>query len=213
MHKIVPIILCLMLALPVHAEERFAGKPYAADILKAEAWLNQMKTLQTRFMQTDPGQGMVSQGTLTMSRPGNARWEYLEPTHILVLVTGKDVIYYDYELDQISYGDLQSSLANLLLKPEITLGDDVLVTHVTKSDKQNELSLVLADKNGTPDDFITALTLDFTLEPFMLNRMRRTTQAGETISINLLHPQVNIPLDEATFKFENPRLIPSRQRR
>ncbi|MCP5361858.1 MAG: outer membrane lipoprotein carrier protein LolA [Hyphomicrobiales bacterium] len=105
MHKIVPIILCLMLALPVHAEERFAGNPYAADILKAEAWLNQMKTLQTRFMQTDPGQGMVSQGTLTMSRPGNARWEYLEPTHILVLVTGKDVIYYDYELDQISYGD------------------------------------------------------------------------------------------------------------
>ncbi|MCP5361859.1 MAG: hypothetical protein H6908_04380 [Hyphomicrobiales bacterium] len=46
-------------------------------------------------------------------------------------------------------------------------------------------------------------------EPLPYHGRRRVS----FISINLLHPQVNIPLDEATFKFENPRLIPSRQRR
>ena len=70
-------------------------------VSQAERYLNDIKTLQARFIQ-ESSNGGVAQGRIYLSRPGKLRFEYDPPTPILIVSSGLVVTYYDRELEQVS---------------------------------------------------------------------------------------------------------------
>ncbi len=197
--------------LPPPPGQTFNATPYATDIARIEDYLNDLKTLKSRFIQADPGQGVISNGTVYLSRPGNARWDYISPSNVSIIVNNDSVTYYDRDLDQISYGSMDSPLTSILTKQNIALGKAVLIRHIGKLAESDELELTLSDP-GITDATITTLTLVFQINPFTLKRIRRTTESNETITVTLLDPRINIELDDSLFTFKNPR-IHERKRR
>ena len=75
------------------------GAETVADI---EAYLNDLTTVRARFSQAN-ADGSYDTGILWLWRPGKARIEYSPPTDILVVADGTWLIYFDAELDQVSY--------------------------------------------------------------------------------------------------------------
>src|SRR5690606_28059837 len=69
-----------------------------ADIARVEAYLNAIRTMQSRFVQIAPNGG-VAEGTLYLQRPGKMRVEYDPPVEDIVVATGRVLIHYDGELN------------------------------------------------------------------------------------------------------------------
>ena len=66
------------------------------DLRRVETYLEAIKTLKGRFLQTSSNGGVAS-GKVFMSRPGRMRFEYDPPTPILMIADGVFLIYIDQE--------------------------------------------------------------------------------------------------------------------
>src|SRR5277367_2676084 len=85
----------------------------AADV---EQYLNGLNSWSADFTQTiDDGHGNVMRsaaGRLYLQRPGKFRWDYSQPSEQLVLADGKQIWFYDKDLQQANVRDMDASLAN-----------------------------------------------------------------------------------------------------
>ncbi len=75
-----------------------------------------MATWSADFTQTiDDGHGKVlrsAAGKLYLERPGKFRWDYALPSEQLVLADGKQIWFYDKDLEQANVRDMDSTLAS-----------------------------------------------------------------------------------------------------
>ena len=90
-----------------------------ADIARIERYLNDIRTLKTKFNQTNPD-GSATSGTIYVQRPGRMRVEYDAPNPVLVVSTGVWLIYNDKRLGQVSYLPLNSSPAAFLVRDSLS---------------------------------------------------------------------------------------------
>ncbi|HLN25050.1 MAG TPA: outer membrane lipoprotein carrier protein LolA, partial [Patescibacteria group bacterium] len=122
--------LCVGLAVIAPAAAAPLSPGEKAEVSKAEQYLNDVTTLRARFLQASAS-GATAEGTMFLSRPGRMRLEYDPPSPILVIADGSYLIYYDKDLQQVSYVDLDSTPAGVLVQPQVKLdGDDQQVTKV-----------------------------------------------------------------------------------
>jgi len=81
-----------------------------------EKYLAGLATWSADFTQTiDDGHGKVlrsASGKLYLERPGKFRWDYVEPSEQLVLADGKQIWFYDKDLEQANVRDMDSTLAS-----------------------------------------------------------------------------------------------------
>lgn len=119
-----------VLAAPLPA---FAALPAADQALvnKAVAYLQSMKSVKGRFVQTD-ARGGTSQGTIYLSRPGKARFAYDAPSGLTVVSDGSKVSVADKRLKTFNQYPLSSTPLALFLAREIRLDRGVEVTKVTR---------------------------------------------------------------------------------
>jgi outer membrane lipoprotein-sorting protein len=129
-----------------------------ADLARVQGYLNDIKTLQSRFEQFSP-EGGVASGTIYLQRPGKMRIVYDDPVPILIVSDGREVYYWDKTLEELSQINVDETPAWFLLRPEIKLSGDVTVTRFdhasgalriamteTKSPDQGNLTLVMSDR-------------------------------------------------------------------
>ena len=65
-----------------------AGGAHAqAGVPEVEKYFNSIRTLQARFVQSNPN-GSVVQGTLYLRRPGRMRFEYDAPSQLKIVADG-----------------------------------------------------------------------------------------------------------------------------
>ncbi|MCE8441098.1 outer membrane lipoprotein carrier protein LolA, partial [Rhodovulum sulfidophilum] len=79
-----------------------AATPVLADpipLSSLSAYLNSFQTAQADFTQIN-ADGSISTGTLSIKRPGRARFEYAPPEKALVLAGGGQVAVYDDKSNQ-----------------------------------------------------------------------------------------------------------------
>jgi outer membrane lipoprotein carrier protein len=85
----------------------------AADL---EKYLSGLATWSADFAQTiDDGHGKVTRsagGKLYLQKPGKFRWDYSEPSEQLILADGKQIWFYDKDLQQANVRDMDASLSN-----------------------------------------------------------------------------------------------------
>lgn len=170
-----------------------------ADIDRAEQYLNTIRTLKARFTQIAPT-GESIEGSVYLSRPGKMRFDYDPPSPIQVMANGSFLIYYDKQLKQVSYIDLESSIAGVLVRDQVQLnGPDLKLLKIGHA--PGLLDITVAQRK---DPSQGQITLIFTERPFALRQWKVIDAQNQLTSVSLYQPQTGIPLDPELFHFVDP---------
>lgn len=198
-HPFAVLLLLLTLALPGAAAARLANEDLA-DIERTEKYLNQITTLKARFLQV-ANNGAQAEGVAYLSRPGRLRLDYLPPSPIQVYADGGLLVYFDKQLQQTSYVDIDQTPAGVLVRPQIRLtGGDITVTGVRHGRATLELDLV-----RTRDPGAGSMTLIFEEKPFALKQWRVRDPQGQITTVSLFDAQTGLRLDPNVFRFVDPQ--------
>ena len=118
-----------------------AGGVLASAQSEVEKYLSGLATWSADFTQTiDDGHGQVlrsAAGKLYLQKPGKFRWDYSQPSEQLILADGKQIWFYDKDLQQANVRDMDASLANtpaVLLSGGGSLSSQFDVTALPPSD-------------------------------------------------------------------------------
>lgn len=169
-----------------------------AEIARVETYLNSIRTLRARFLQV-ADDGGNAEGDVLLSRPGLMRIEYDPPVPHLIVTTGNLLIYHEKKLNQTTYVPLSSSLAGFLVREQIKLSGDVVVTDFQQQSGAVRVTLVKAD-----DPSAGRLTLVFSDQPLQLRQWSVTDAQGAVTRITLVNPEFGVPLDKKLFAFDPP---------
>jgi outer membrane lipoprotein-sorting protein len=118
------------LAMPLPALAALSPSDQAL-VDKAVAYLQSMKSVKGRFVQTD-ARGATTQGSIYLQRPGKARFAYDAPSGLTVVSDGARVSVQDKRLKTFNQYPLSSTPLSLLLAKEVRLDKGVQVTKVTR---------------------------------------------------------------------------------
>lgn len=104
----------------------------SALVKKAETYLNSITGLSGEFSQI--ANGNKDGGDFSMLRPGRVRLDY-KKAPVQLISDGKDLYFFDKDLDQITTVPLTSTPAGILVRKNINLRNDDIVVTETKSEK------------------------------------------------------------------------------
>jgi len=195
MRKIV-IALSFIALLAIAGGVQAQSKP--SDVQKVERYLNNTKTLKARFTQT-AYDGSTATGTFYLKRPGRLRFEYDAPIQDFIVADGVFIYYYDAEMKQQSNTTIGNSLADFLLRKDISLDGDITVTDVKREGGLLQLTLVT-----TEDPSAGSLTLGFEEGPLLLKKWRVTDGQGLTTDIELSQIETGLSLSRKLFYYLDP---------
>ncbi len=173
------------------------------DVLRAESYLNGLKTMRADFIQTAQD-GRWAGGTFYLSRPGRLRFEYEDPIDDFIVADGTFIFYWDGELEQQSNALIGRTLADFILREDIALTGDITVTGVDYTDTDLRIRVVETDE---PDQ--GELTLVFDRDPFRLVQWTVVDGEGGSTTVELFNPRIGVALDRDLFFFRDPSIDPN----
>jgi len=192
---ILATIFFTVFAVAAQAQNLTAAQSAAVD--KAEAYLNDISTLQARILQVNPDGGTL-EGDLYIARPGKMRLVYDPPTPMLLVADGAFLIYVDTEMDDASHIDLDETPAGLLLKDNLSFTDkDVRLNDVRLGPGTVEISTAMAD-----DPAAGTLTLVFSEAPFELRQWRVLDAQNKEVAVSLFDARRGVKLDNSLFRYD-----------
>ena len=198
-HLLTLAAFCLLL---ITAGPAAAAPPLSAqdkaDIARVEAYLNNLKTLQARFLQISSN-GAFAEGRLFIDRPGRMRMDYDPPMPVEIVATGHDLVYHDKKLEQVTYLGLDSTPAGLLIGDNIRLSGKVTVTDIERDSGVIRITLA---KTGDPME--GSLTLVLNDKPLVLRKWSVVDAQGLLTSVALQGARFGIKLSEKLFEFTDP---------
>lgn len=192
------LTLLALALVPLRAQAQVFSPEQIADINRVQAYLNQLTTLDSRFVQIDPN-GNFSEGTVFLSRPGKMRFEYDPPSPLLLVADGTWFIYVDKELEEVSHIPLDSTPAAFLLRQEISLNDEYKVTSITS---ENGLVTMEAVERYAPENGKVQLVLED--RPLQLKQWTVTDAQGLDTRVTLINSRFGRELDDELFYFKDP---------
>lgn len=170
-----------------------------ADVARVERYLNDITTLDSRFVQFS-GQG-IAEGRIILSRPGDMRIEYEPPVPVLMVASGVIMMYHDRDLVQTSYLPVSETPASFLLDENIQLSDDVAITGFERGPASIRLTIIQSD---SPD--AGTVTLTFEDAPLRLVKWQVKDAQGNDVDVALLEPKFGVEVDEDLFSLIDPAL-------
>jgi outer membrane lipoprotein-sorting protein len=168
-----------------------------ADLARIEAYLNGIRTLKARFIQTAPD-GAVTQGVALMQRPGKMRFQYDPPSPFLLVANYGVLVFHDNQLNQTSNIPLGRTPLGMLLGDHITLSGDITVTKFVRLPGQLQVSLVRAASPGEG-----TLTLIFADTPLTLRQWIVLDQQGKQTRVSFTQMDVGAAVDAKQFDYTN----------
>lgn len=171
-----------------------------AAVKRAEAYMNNLGNLQSRFIQVNPD-GSSHEGELFVARPGKMRINYDPPAEMLVVADGKWLIYVDKEVDETSYLDLDDTPAGLLLKGNMSFTDKAVQLKSVKLGK-NTVEITAAQSK---DPATGQLTFVFSDAPFELRQWRVVDAQKQEVALTLTEPRFGGKIDPKMFQYEKPK--------
>ncbi len=177
------------------------------DIASVERYLTNISTIVSDFVQVAPD-GSLSSGKMFIKRPKKMRWVYDPPTPIIMNTRGNFLTYYDFDLKQVSDIPLDSTLLSFFAQTNIKFGETVKVVEFKKDEAVWRIALVQAN---TPEN--GKLTMEFTTKPLTLRNFKVKDAQGQETTISLNHARFDVPLDDAVFAFQDPRILKNAPKR
>ena len=168
---------------------------------QAENWFVNLDTAQSRFEQI-AYDGTSMRGTFYIDRPGRLRFEYDAPTRDYIVADGFQIHFYDSESDQYSSGPIGATLADFILRDNLSFDDDAItVEDISETDRTTNITLYQSDQEG-----MSTLTLTFDKEPFTLSSWTIEDAQGLTTSVILRDFEKTARIDPTLFKVDNRNL-------
>ena len=205
--SILALMLGLLIACPAMAKDE-PSKPRPAklnateqaDVARIETYLNELKSVGANFLQVNDS-GALRHGVISIQRPGKMRVVYDPPDKDFIIADGTFVHMWDDEMSQQTSIPVGQSIAEFILRENIKLSGDVVITRFARYPAKMELSLVSAKE---PED--GELTLIFEDKPLKLRQWRVLDPQGRTTGVNLENAHEGVSFPENTFTFVSPNL-------
>jgi len=178
---------------PVAAQ---TGNPQVAEV---ERYFNGIRTLQARFVQSNPG-GTVVQGTLSVRRPGRMRFEYDPPSQLKIVADGSQVTMWDIANRDLGQWPIGWTAASFLVRePLILQGGDLAVEKVERADGMLQLTMSQAKK---PQEGKVIVRLGE--NPMVLRGWTIIDNRNQRVDVSLNGLQTGLQLADSLFKFDGP---------
>jgi outer membrane lipoprotein-sorting protein len=168
-------------------------------IERVQDYLSGLTTIISDFTQVAPD-GSLTSGKFFLERPGRMRWQYDPPTPILMVANGSQLVYYDYELEQLSYIPLDSTLIGFLAQDKIRFDNSVGI--FSFSENAGTVRIGVAQRSH-PDD--GRLVLEFSDRPLLIRNMVVTDASGQVTTVSLNNARYGEKIDKNLFDFRDPR--------
>jgi outer membrane lipoprotein-sorting protein len=167
----------------------------AADIARIEDYLNGIRSLKARFVQT-ASNGSFAEGRVYIERPGRLRLDYAPPTPLQVYADGTWLIMVDSELKQVDQLPLGATPASVLVADRVQLSGRIAVRGVERGARTLRLRLAQA-----ADPEAGTLVLTFADAPLALRQWSVIDAQGVKTDVALLDVETNIaiPRDVITY--------------
>jgi outer membrane lipoprotein carrier protein len=147
------------------AAQAATAQPTAADAARGfatlEAFLDGVRTLTADFEQeiwnADQQLVQTDKGELSLKRPNRFRWNYVDPTELVVAADGKQFWIYDVELEQVTVAPFDDTLGT---SPAMLLSGDRNVREefdVVETKTVDGLEWVKLAPRGSSSDFSSVL--------------------------------------------------------
>jgi outer membrane lipoprotein-sorting protein len=112
-----------------------------------DAYFNDLGDLKGRFIQHAKGKRSM-RGKFLMQRPGKFRFDYNKPSRQVIISDGKFLAIQDHDLNNEDRVELDQTPFRLLLKKEVNLLRDALITRVEQTDEKIVVGLRDKDPNA-----------------------------------------------------------------
>jgi outer membrane lipoprotein-sorting protein len=172
---------------------------YKKTIERVENYLSGLSSITSEFTQVAPD-GTLTSGKFFLERPGKMRWQYNPPTPVLMVANGSELIYYDYELEQLTHIPLDSTLIGFLAKNKISFSDSVGI--ISFEEKMGSIRIGIAQRERPTDG---QLVLEFVDKPLLIRNMVVTDTSGLVTTVSLNNANFGAKIDEKLFEFRDPR--------
>ena len=166
---------------------------------EVEAYINSIRTLQARFVQSNPN-GSNVQGTLYVSRPGKMRFQYDPPSQLKIVADGRQVTMWDpvnKDFGQWPIGWTAASF--LVMQPFRLSGDITVVANQRTPDGLLALTLVQTRK---PQEGKVVVRLSE--NPMQLRGWSIIDNRGNKVDVALTNLQTGQQLADSLFKYDGP---------
>ncbi|MDA5192439.1 LolA family protein [Govanella unica] len=173
------------------------------DIDRVERYLEDIQSLSANFIQQAPD-GSVTEGKLTLLRPGKLRFEYQPEVPLLVVSDGTTLTFVDYSIKQVTRWPISDTPLGVLVAKTIDLRGGKLQTTATR-DPGGLLKVKVIDPKRKDQGFITLL---FENQPLTLKAWEVTDPQGLQTRVTLLDAVYNTDVSGKSFTFKDPRNMP-----
>ncbi len=118
----------------------------SATVQKVNEFFNSMKSLKGDFIQT-AADGETMRGDFMMKRPGMFRFDYSRPSRQVIISDGTYLAIQDHDLNNEDRVALDQTPFRVLLRDNVDLMRDAVITEV----QENDDTLLLALRDKSPD--------------------------------------------------------------
>jgi outer membrane lipoprotein-sorting protein len=175
-----------------------SGAAAQTPIPEVENYINSIRTMQARFIQSNPN-GSIVQGTLYLSRPGKMRFEYDPPSQLKIVADGMQVTMWDPPNRDFGQWPIGWTAASFLVKDPLRLSGDITVEKNEKVNGLTELTLVQTRK---PQEGRVIVKLSD--NPMALRGWTIIDGRNNRVDVNLTDVKTGIQLASSLFKYDGP---------
>ncbi len=169
------------------------------EVIRAQKYLNGLHTAQADFTQSSSLGSRLS-GQFYLDRPGKMRFDYNESKDFIV-ADGVFVYFYDSQLGEQSNAPIGQTLADFLLREDLSLTKDLQVTKLYKKDGQIVMSVAQKDEPGAG-----YVELFFNEAPYALAKWRVVDAQNEVTEVVLKNLQTDVKFKkDGLFAYINPK--------
>lgn len=195
MKKLISTFATIMLLIfPMVAKAASLSADNKKTLKQIEAYFNSITTLQARFLQV-ASTGAMTQGTLSLKRPGRMRFEYDAPSPILLVSNGTWLVFQDNELEQTTHVPLGSTPLSVLVEDPVDLETDIEVLDVRRNPGVIRLLMRMRD-----DPEAGLVQMVFSHSPLALRQWVITDAQGVEVKVALLETRRGMALKNDLFK-------------
>lgn len=195
-----------LLALAPISVAPFVAPPLAAqsgDLAKVTEHLRAVDTMTANFSQQDR-KGKVLTGTLTMKRPGKARFQYEKGVPLLLVSDGKALTLIDYQVNQVQRWPISDLPLSVLLDPNANMAK------YAKQVPSGDPKVVLVQAKDPKRPQYGVITLAFTRNAsapagLMLQGWVAIDSQNNRTRVTLSGQRFNVPVSDQAFKYKDPR--------
>jgi outer membrane lipoprotein-sorting protein len=176
-----------------------AVRAQQAGAAEIESYINSIRTLQARFVQSNPN-GSIVQGTLYVRRPGRMRFQYDPPSQLKIVADGSQVTMWDLATRDFGQWPIGWTAASFLVKEPFKLSGDITVQAMDR-DADGFLQLTLVQTRRPQEGQVVVRLAQ---NPLALRGWTIIDNRGNRVNLALTDVQTGLQLADSLFKYDGP---------